>query len=136
MNKIDELLNKKDKYTIKQYDYKKYIEINGLKQADSCQALEVRDNNATYHIIEKNNNFFGDFVIFNNEQWITIDKRYFKDEQLIKFIFDYVKNEVECDYVTIYVPKEESIIIPKEYKTETTVVQQKEWFYDKIKIYL
>ena len=27
MNKIDELLNKKDKYTIKQYDYKKMLKL-------------------------------------------------------------------------------------------------------------
>lgn len=136
MNKIDDLLNKKDKYTIKQYDYKKYVEINGLRQADCCQALEVRDNNATYYIIEKNSKFFDDFVIYTDEKWITINKRYFNDEILIKTIFDYVKKEVGYDYVIIYVPKEESVNIPKEYKIETSVINQKQWFYDKIKIYL
>ena len=136
MNKIDNLLNKKDKYTIKQYDYKKYVEINGLRQADCCQALEVRDNNATYYIIEKNGKFFDDFVIYTDEKWITINKRYFNDELLIKTIFDYIRNEVGYDYVIIYVPKEESVSIPKEYKIETSVINQKQWFYDKIKIYL
>lgn len=55
MDKIDNLLNKKDKYTIKQYDYKKYVEINGLRQADCCQALEVRDNNA--------------YLLYNRKEW-------------------------------------------------------------------
>lgn len=90
----------------------------------------------TYYIIEKNGKFFDDFVIYTDEKWITIDKRYFNDELLIKTIFDYIKNEVGYDYVLIYVPKEESVNIPKEYKIETSVINQKQWFYDKIKIYL
>ncbi len=110
---------------------KKYVEINVLRQTDCCQALEVRDNNAAYYVIEKNGKFFDDFVIYKDEKWITVDKRYFKDEILIKTIFDFVKNEVGYDRVIIYVPKEENVNIPKEYKIETSVVKQ-----NKIKIYL
>ena len=114
LKKIEEIINMKEpnNYKIVEDDYKKYVEVNGTRNINNKQALEVRDNNARYYIINKNDNFYDDFVIYNENNWITLNRKEFMNEELINAIFNYLKEEgYEC--LTNFVPTED-----EEYQNE------------------
>ena len=96
-------MNSEVKYEILKSDYKKFIEINGTKAIKTAMGLELQDNNASYFIINKNNEFFNDFVIYKENNWITFDQRYLNDDILLKEIIKYFKN-LNFDYITYCIP--------------------------------
>lgn len=134
------LVEKYNNYVIKEYNYEKYVLNNGIKQASCPQALEVRDGNAKYYVIEDNLNFIDDFVIFTKtDNWITIARKKFLDMQYIEMIFKYLRGE-NFKYVTAIIPIEMENItkhIEKEFKNiEKEIVKQLEYEYVKYKIFI
>lgn len=114
MKKIDEFIEKNKKqivYSIRESDYNEYVIINGIKQSLCPQALEVRDNNAKYYIIEKNNTFFDDFCVFAEDNWITIEKDVFLDDNLLNQIINGIKKDF--DFLATYVLEDKKDVIDK-----------------------
>lgn len=118
-NKLDSIIdnisnfinNKYKEYTVGEYDYKKYIEINGIKYSKCPQALEVRDKNAKYYVIYNKDEFIDDFVIFiHNDNWITLDRRKYLDSNYMDLIIDYLKKEGYKE-ISNYIPIEEEDVI-------------------------
>ena len=103
---IDEFLEKgvDNMYKIYESDYKKYIEMNGLKREKTPQALELRDNNSRYFIIEKDNEFYNDVYVYNKDSWLCVDNHLLLDDEIRKVIFDYLKNYY--DELMIYIEYE------------------------------
>lgn len=127
------------KYKIKEYDYKKYVEINGEKFADCPQALEIRDNGAKYFIIKENNKFYDDFCVFAEDNLISLYFGRILNDELMKMIFSYLKNDYGYDYITFYIPNTELEIIEKiknTYNVEIIDYAQGQYFYKKMKINL
>lgn len=67
--------------------YDDYILYNGKLSANLPSALELKDNNASYYIVYKDDSFFTDFFIYDNGL-ITLDENYFKNKELINLILD------------------------------------------------
>ena len=97
MNLINDFLKNgvNSMYKIYESDYKKYLEMNGLKREKTPQALELRDNNARYFIIEKDNEFYNDVYIYNKDNWLCVDNNILLDEEVRKKMFNYLKNHYE-----------------------------------------
>lgn len=95
---------KDDIYTIEVDTYDKYVELNGARQADCPQALEIKDNNAKYYVIYNKGEFFDDFCIYKEDNWIALEIRKFFNNDLMKVIFNFIKSDYE--YVSLYVPVE------------------------------
>ena len=83
INKIEDFISGEyKKYMIYEADYNKYIENHGLFNSKCPQALEVRDGNAKYFVIELNKESIDDFVIYiNDENWITINRNKYLDDE-------------------------------------------------------
>ena len=110
LERIEEFMNVKEDapiYNIEEGDYRKYIEINGIKHSRCAQALAVKDLNAKYFIVYKDDEFYTDFCIYKKDNWLTLDKKYFFEEKLIDLIISYIS--VEVNYVTIYLPIEDTM---------------------------
>lgn len=142
--KIDEItnfVNKKYKeYTIKEGGYDDYVLINGIKNSACPTALEIRDGNAKYYIVNDNDKFIDDFVIFiNTDNWITIDIKKLLDDAYMNVIFGYLK-EKNYDYVSNFIPiemeKEISYIREKFKKIKEKTIIQGDYKYIKFTIYL
>lgn len=136
INMIEEIINMKEdiKYEILESDYKKFIEVNGTKSIKTAMALELKDNNAKYFIINKNDEFIDDFVIYNDNKWITLNNSYFKDEELINNIFNYLK-ENGYNSVISYLPinfEELVNIIEEKYKINKEITKQGNFDFYKI----
>ena len=128
IKKIEEIINMKEeiKYEIVESDYKKYVEVNGTKSIKTAMAIELKDNNAKYYIINKNSEFFDDFVIYNENKWLTLNNNYFKDKDLINNIFSFLK-ENDYNYVISYLPisfEELFKTIEKEYDISKGITKQ------------
>ncbi len=135
LKKIEEIINmtETNNYKIVEGDYKKYVEVNGTRNINNRQALEVRDNNARYYIINKNDNFYDDFVIYNENNWITLNRKEFMNEELIKAIFNYLKEE-GYEYLTIFVPVEDEEYqneLKNKYNINAETVMQESYKYYK-----
>ena len=140
INMIEEIINMKEdiKYEILESDYKKFIEVNGTKSIKTAMALELKDNNAKYYIINENGEFFDDFVIYNENKWMTLNNRYFKNEELINNIFNYLK-ENGYNSVISYLPinfEELVNIIEEKYKINKEITKQGNFDFYKIKFNL
>ncbi len=141
MKKIDEFIEKNKKqivYSIRESDYNEYIIINGIKQSLCPQALEVRDNNAKYYIIEKNNTFFDDFCVFAEDNWITIEKDVFLDDNLLNQIINGIKKDF--DFLATYVLEDKKDVIDK-IKEKFEIISDEEieegsFKFKKIKFYI
>lgn len=110
LERIEEFMNVKEDtpvYNIEEGDYRKYIEINGIKYSRCAQALAVKDLNAKYFIVYKDDEFYTDFCIYKKDNWLTLDKKYFFEDGLIDLITSYIS--VEVNYVTIYLPIEDTM---------------------------
>ena len=77
-------------------DIKKYIETNDVN-------VILKQKEKYTKIINKNNEFFDDFVIYKENNWITFDQRYLNDDILLKEIIKYFKN-LNFDYITYCIP--------------------------------
>ena len=135
LKKIEEIINMKEtnNYKIVEGDYKKYVEVNGTRNINNRQALEVRDDNARYYIINKNDNFYDDFVIYNENNWITLNRKEFVNEELINAIFNYLKEE-GYEYLTNFVPVEDEEYqneLKNKYNISVEMIMQESYKYYK-----
>lgn len=140
INKIVNFVNNEYKnYIIVEADYNRYILNNGLFQSRCPQALEVRDGNAKYYVIENNKEAIDDFVIYNNENWITLERRKFLDDGYLDLIINFLSNK-NYKYITTYIPIEEEKIvncIANKFNNITKeIVEQAGYKYIKYKINL
>ncbi len=90
-------------YKIKEYDYKKYIELRGTRELDTPFALELRDHNTRYFVIEKDGEFYDDFGIYENSNYLSLSRKKFKDEEMIQAIKYYLKEE-GYEYIVTFIP--------------------------------
>lgn len=102
MEKLNQILNRKDVYSVQEADYKKYVEVNGTRQTTCPQTLEVKNHNVFYFLVYKNDTFFLDFCIFQENNWITIDKQILLDKVIMKKVFQKISSFV--DFITFYIP--------------------------------
>ena len=135
INKLKEFLNSKEsvKYKIIKADFKKFIELNGILHSKTPLALEVRDNNADYYYILKNDEVYDDFAIYKNINWLVLDRKKFNDKDLIQVIFKEIKKEY--DTVNIVIPVEMTKIIndiKNNYECSSEIVNQQGYDYEKI----
>lgn len=138
MEKLDNIINNNAKvnYSILEGDYKKYVELNGQKLATCPQALEVRDNNAYYYVINKNGKFFADFCIYKDNNWITLDKKYILDKDIMNIVIKEIANYI--DNICFFIPNEDEKyisdfkLIYKEF--DLMEVTQGNYIYKKISI--
>lgn len=140
LKKVEEIIKMKENsnYEVMESNYRKFIEVNGTKQIKCPMGIELRNNNARYFLINKNNEFYNDFVIYNNNNWLTLDKRFILDEKLMEHIFNYLKDE-GYDYITIYVPIEDEKFIDylkTNYDITLEKVKQSEYEYYHVKLLL
>ena len=124
-------------YNIIKADYNKYLELNGILNSRCAMAQKIKDNNADYFYIEKDNEIIDDFAIYKDEKWFTLDKKYFENKDLIKVIFDEIKKKYE--YIYIYVPVEQYEIInfiKNNYRVESNIEEQFNHKFEHIKFNL
>lgn len=137
MKEIKEFINEKEinKYTIIKGNYAKYLELRGLLNGRCAIALEIKDNNADYYYIEENDIIIDDFAIYKEDNWITIDEKYIKNNELVKIIFDYLKKDY--NYITLKVPienKDYIDYIENSFNTKKTINNQGKYEYYTISI--
>ena len=135
INDIKEFLNSKEsvKYKIIKSDFRKFIELNGILHSKSPLALEVRDNNADYYYILKNDEVYDDFTIYKDINWLTLDKNKFNDKDLIQTIFKKIKKEYDTVNIIISVEMTKIINeIKNNYKCNSEIVNQQGYDYEKI----
>ena len=140
--KIEDFINKKDEniiYTLEQGDYNKYVELNGKFRAEMPQALDIKNNQSLYYIIYKNNELFDDFWVDNEDNWLTIDRRYLLDNHLMSVIITILKEKHNLEYITVVIPGDRNDIIDKlkdTYNLEASIKTQSKWIFIKVKIFL
>ena len=136
INKIEDFISGEyNKCMIYEADYNKYIENHGLFNSKCPQALEIRDGNAKYFVIELNKESIDDFVIYiNDENWITINRNKYLDDDYIDLIFNYLVKK-DYKFIKTYIPIENNDIIShidKKFKISTKqIVKQGEYEYIK-----
>lgn len=93
----------KDNLKMVEGNYDDYKLVYGLKYSNSPQGEDVKNGVAKFYIIKNEDQYFNDFVIFLNEDnWITVDARDFKNIDYINFIFDNLK-QLNYQYVTFMI---------------------------------
>lgn len=135
VNKINEFLNEGENKKIKiiKADYKKFLELNGLLNSRSALALEIKDNNAYYYYIEENDTIVGDFAVYKEQKWLTLNINKFNDTLLINAIFDELKKDF--DVINIIVPIEEKDMIDfikSKYNCDAEDLNQDKYKYKKL----
>ena len=129
-----------DEYTVLQGNYDDFVRINGELHLDNPRALEVKSGNDKYYYVIKNGRVYTDYtVVETNDNWITILNRYlFKNKELISAIASKMKED-GYEYMTEICPVEmEDIIecIKEQFETESEIVTQAGYEYEKIKMKL
>ena len=129
-------MKEKNNYKFEEADYKKFIELNGTKSSNTAMALELKDNNSRYFIVYKNDEYLTDFVIYKEDNLVSLDRDLFKNKELINFIFN---NLIDYGYefiITIIPLEMEDIIIAikENYKINEEIAKQCNYEYKKIRI--
>ena len=133
LERIEEFMNVKEDipvYNIEEGNYRKYVEINGIKYSKCAQALALKDLNAKYFVVYKDDEFYTDFCIYKKDNWITLERNQFFDNELINLIIDYIS--IEIDYFTTYVPLEDDklyMVIKNTFKN----IEETEYIQDRYK---
>lgn len=109
-------------YKVYESNYEEYILRNGKNMEETAQAIKLRNKDARYFVIEKNNEYFSDFVIYNKDNWITLDRMLYKNNELVNCILNYLK-ENKYEYVTEYFP-DETMDIAKYIKDHYNVIDE------------
>lgn len=107
LERIEEFMNIKEEmpvYNIEEGDYRKYVEINGIKHSKCAQALGLKDLNARYFVVYRDDEFYTDFCIYKKDNWLTLEIKQFFNNELVDSIIDYIS--VEFNYFIVYIPKE------------------------------
>lgn len=124
------------KYSVKTGDYEKYIEINGIRSATCAQAFEIKDNDAKYFIVEKDGEFYTDFCIYKDDNWLTLNRKLFLDSEFLDEVLPYIKSEV--DYFICYIPIENHRVYDAIKKIFSNIkednIEQNGYMYRKLKI--
>ncbi len=103
-------MNENDYYEIIEESFNKFVKVNGTKAIKTALGIEIKDNNANYYIINKNDEFYDDFAIYKKDNLITLNINYFKNDELINEIKRYLKN-LNYSYITTYIPIENKELI-------------------------
>ena len=91
------------KYKLLEGNYEDYKKVYGLKYSNSPQGDDVKNNKAKFYIIKDNEKYINDFVIFlNDDNWITIDNKDFKNIDYINFVFNNLK-KIGYKYITFII---------------------------------
>lgn len=128
--------HEKNKYDIKESTYMEYVKINGTKMVNKPIGFAIRNNNARYYIIEKDGIFLDDFCIYNENNLITINKKYLFNEELLNVVINFLKNNYE--FIMLHNPIENTNEFDriKEIFEEITIeeVKQRNYMYQQILI--
>jgi hypothetical protein len=128
-------IEKKDytDYKLELSDIETYEKRKG--NADNPQKRALRDHEAKFYIIKKDEKIVDDFVIFNEDNWITLANKKLLDVDYISFIIDSL---VGYNYITLFIPAtSEHIINVLKFNFDIasiTEVNQNEFILKKIKI--
>ncbi len=98
--KVEKIANyvEDSKYEIKKGTYNDYIKWNGLRMANTPAALEIRDGVAKFYMVFKNEEYFSDFLVFEEEENLINLNIVFHFEDFIRVAIETLKNEY--DYIT------------------------------------
>lgn len=135
LERIEEFMNIKEDmpiYNIEEEDYRKYVEINGIKYSKCAQALALKDLNARYFVVYKDDEFYTDFCIYKKDNWLTLDRKLFLENELVDLIIDYIS--VEFDYFIFYIPKEDEKLY-KTIKSKFNNVEEETYIQDSYEYY-
>ncbi len=115
MKEIDKMLKEiddKKNYEVIECNYDKYIEINGILSADKIPAIDIKENQARYFVIYKNDEFYDDFVINNDgENWITLNPYRYTDKDLLDAIVNcFDKNNIK--FFKVYIAIDNGMVVP------------------------
>lgn len=130
------------KYIIKESNYEEYIKNNGLKCKDTFATISIKNNEAKYFIVENNNEFITDFIIYNKDNLCTLNPLKVDEKQLPE-ITKYLKNNgyTYLTFTIYYKFKDQYDIIKnnlniiEEEKDYSQSLDKEEFFY-KLKISL
>ena len=131
-------MNDNVQYQIIESEYNKFIEINGTRMLTTPMGISLKNNKARYFIINQNNSFIGDFVIYNEDNWITLSAFLFKNEDLIEIIFSFLKTQ-KYDYLITYLSIDDRNLVntlEKKHSITKELVRQGNLDYYKIKFLL
>lgn len=90
-------------YKIKEYEYRKYLELRGTRESSTPFALELRDHNARYFVIEKDDKFYDDFGIYKENNYMSLARKNYQDKELVSTIKDFLKEE-GYEYIVAFIP--------------------------------
>lgn len=131
---IDE--QEKINYEVIKGDYAQYLLLNGLLKERCAMALEIKDGKADYYYIEKNNIIISDFVIYKENNWLTL-KEELDNVDLMTNVF----KTIQKDYheVVIIIPENAKVnfdYLFKHYKCQKEMFLESGFKYQKITIRL
>ena len=129
-----------DEYEVLEGTYEDLVINNGGLHIDNPRAIDVKDGISKYYYIVKNGKVIDDYTVVEDEDnWITIINRHnFTNEELMKKVAEKMKKD-GYEYVTEICPVEMDDVIKsikKQFKTESEIVTQAGYKFEKIKMYL
>lgn len=79
-------------YTVKKGDYNDYLKNWGLLYAETYFALSIKNNNLKYYIVEKENEYYFDLGIYQDDNQLAIvyDNLLFANDIIVKKVFDFI----------------------------------------------
>lgn len=91
-------MKEKVKYEIKKGTYDDYIKWNGLRMANKPAAVDIKNGKAKFYIVFKDEEYFSDFLVFENEENMINLNTAVMFEKYLNEAIEVLKNEY--DYVT------------------------------------
>jgi len=86
-------------YFVSKADYKEFLINNGLQQLGNKIEQDIKNNQAEYYVIYKNNKLYADFALYPEENnLITLERVYWQDIELINTI---LKSVEDCEYLSL-----------------------------------
>ena len=138
IEKIKKVIDEQDKssYKIIKADYAQYLLLNGLLNERCAMALEIKDGKADYYYIAKNNIIISDFVIYKENNWLTLREE-LDNVDLITDVF----KTIQKDYheVVIIIPENAKTNLDylfKYYKCQKEMFMESGFKYQKVTIRL
>lgn len=131
-------MSKETEYQIIESDYNKYIEINGTRMVTTPVGISLKNNEAKYYIINQNNDFVGDFAVYNENNLMTLCVFLLKNECLVDTIFSFLKKQ-NYNYITSFLSKNDEDLIDllkKKYSITRELVKQGDYYFYKIYLIL
>ena len=99
-------------YEVYESNYEEYLLNNGLQSLGSKIEQDVKNNNARYYVIKKNDKLYTDFALYpNDNNLITLDHIYLKYFELVNTILESLS---DYEYISIHLFYQDYHV--KEYK--------------------